>query len=228
MNVGIHISPGEACPHLPSCTHHRDLLPHPRSEISSPTLSMAGAHPMACPRDPLPHPRSSSPPWKYPICRSQTHTMSPTRRAPSPHPSLARSPPSAACAPAPTTRSSCRACPRPISQAWISPPSCPRCMALFAHRVTPTNLANTQVDLSLPPSCPEPWCGSPGKRALTPSGSGRRRCWAAGWRSTCSSSARCGTCVRSAVSGGVLAAPQEHPRRPPHGCPLRTLLAEAL
>jgi hypothetical protein len=154
--------------------------------------------------------------------------MSLTRRAPSPHPSLARSPPSAARAPAPTTRSSCRACPRPISQAWISPPSCPRCMALFAHRVTPTNLANTQVDLSLPPSCPEPWCGSPGKRALTPSGSGRRRCWAAGWRSTCSSSARCGTCVRSAVSGGVLAAPQEHPRRPPHGCPLRTLLAEAL
>jgi hypothetical protein len=52
MNVGIHISPGEACPRLPSCTHHRDLLPHPRSEISSPTLSMAGAHPMACPLPP--------------------------------------------------------------------------------------------------------------------------------------------------------------------------------
>src|SRR5688572_13001977 len=83
-------------PRLPSCTHHSDLLLHPRSEISSPTLSMEGAHPMARPHDPLPHPislfgrsirtihspRSASPPWKYLICHSQS--LHSAYRAPAP------------------------------------------------------------------------------------------------------------------------------------------------
>lgn len=33
---------------------------------------------------------------------------------------------------------------------------------------------------------------------------------------------------RGAAGGGVLAAPQEHPRHPPHGRPLRPLPEEAL